>query len=208
MAHDLDTVLGWRGSTVLDRDGEKIGALKELYLDQDDRPEWGAVHTGLFGLRQTFVPLSDARPVEGGIQLPFTKDHVNDAPGVDPDAQLSRDEENRLYGHYERETLPDDPRIDDPDRGEAPVPTDDAEDDGETGRTAARGDTAGREDAAETIRSEEELVVGTRRRVSGKARLKKYVVTEHVQRTIPVKREKVRIEYDDEAADPARDRTS
>ena len=91
MAHDLDTVLGWRGSTVLDRDGEKIGALKELYLDQDDRPEWGAVHTGLFGLRQTFVPLSDARPVEGGIQLPFTKDHVNDAPGVDPDAQLSRD---------------------------------------------------------------------------------------------------------------------
>jgi hypothetical protein len=177
MAHDIDTVLGWRGETVLDRDGEKVGSLKELYLDQEDRPAWGAVHTGLFGLRETFVPLSDARPVDGGIQVPFTKDHVKDAPGVDPDAQLSDDEEARLYRHYE-----------------LPAPDDDEPDGGERDDDSAR--AAGGDAPAEMVRSEEELTVGTRRRVRGKARLKKYVVTEHVQRTVPVQREEVRVEYE------------
>src|SRR4051794_6119537 len=177
MAHDIDTVLGWRGETVLDRDGEKVGSLKELYLDRDERPAWGAVHTGLFGLRETFVPLSDARPVDGGIKVPFTKDHVKDAPGVDPDAQLSDDEEARLYRHYE-----------------LPAPDDDEPDGGERDDDSAR--AAGGDAPAEMGRSEEELTAGTRRRVRGKARLKKYVVTEHVQRTVPVQREEVRVEYE------------
>jgi hypothetical protein len=177
MAHDIDTVLGWRGETVLDRDGEKVGSLKELYLDQEERPAWGAVHTGLFGLRETFVPLSDARPVVGGIQVPFTKDHVKDAPGVDPDAQLSDEEEARLYRHYE-----------------LPAPVDDEPDGDERDDDSAR--AAGGDAPAEMVRSEEELTVGTRRRVRGKARLKKYVVTEHVQRTVPVQREEVRVEYE------------
>src|SRR3954451_2872556 len=178
MAHDIDTVLGWRGETVLDRDGEKVGSLKELYLDRDERPAWGAVHTGLFGLRETFVPLSDARPVDGGIQVPFTKDHVKDAPSVDPDAQLSDDEEARLYRHYELPAPDDDEPYDD-------------DDDFAGDERAAGGDAP-----AEMVRSEEELTVGTRRRVRGKARLKKYVVTEHVPRTVPVQREEVRVEYE------------
>jgi stress response protein YsnF len=203
MAHDIDTVLGWRGSTVVDRDGDGIGSLKELYLDQDDRPAWGAVDTGLFGLRQTFVPLADARPVEGGVQVPFAKDHVKDAPSIDPDAQLSADEERRLYRHYE---LPS------PDDTVAEQPVGDAGH-GETGQgrgavdsrdDEARADAAGGGDGDDVpdamTRSEEELVVGTRRRVRGKARLRKYVVTEHVQRTIPVQREEVRVEY--EPAEP------
>jgi stress response protein YsnF len=45
-------------------------------------------------------------------------------------------------------------------------------------------------------RSEEEVVVGTRTRVRGRARLKKYVVTEHVQKTVPVQREEVRVEFE------------
>jgi hypothetical protein len=181
MTHDIDTVLGWRGETVLDRDGDKIGSLKELYLDRDERPAWGAVHTGLFGMRQTFVPLAGAQPVDGGIQLPYTKDHVNDAPSVDPDAQLSDDDEARLYRHYD---MPSD------DGGESDDRLTDTD-------TAAEPDTAaGTDTAAEVVRSEEEVEVGTRRQVRGKARLKKYVVTEHVQRTIPVQREKVRIEYE------------
>jgi uncharacterized protein (TIGR02271 family) len=43
-------------------------------------------------------------------------------------------------------------------------------------------------------RSEEELEVRTVRRQRGRVRLRKYVVTEHVQRTIPVRREEIRIE--------------
>jgi uncharacterized protein (TIGR02271 family) len=43
-------------------------------------------------------------------------------------------------------------------------------------------------------RSEEELRVGTERRETGRARLRKYVETENVQETVPVEREEVRVE--------------
>jgi hypothetical protein len=44
---DLDTVLAWRGKTVIDRDGEKAGTLGALYLDEEDRPAYAGVQTGL-----------------------------------------------------------------------------------------------------------------------------------------------------------------
>ena len=179
MAHDIDTVLGWRGATVLDRDGEKIGSLKELYLDGDERPAWGSVHTGLFGMKQTFVPLAGAREVEDAIQVPYAKDQVKAAPSIDPDAQLGEDEEQRLYDHYEMPS----------EKGEVPSEAGAAEPDEPRTRPTDETDDA-------MTRSEEELVVGTRRKVRGKARLKKYVVTEHVQRTVPVQREEVRVEYE------------
>jgi hypothetical protein len=227
-AHDIDTVLGWRGSTVVDRDGEKIGTFEELYLDQADRPAWGAVNTGLFGMRQTFVPLSEAQPVEQGLQVPFEKDHVKSAPNIDPGTQLTGDEEEQLHRHYGLSSAgavddgagdaaeDDDPRLGDDreagadrgaeaprDRADGEMPdagTDATREDGPTRSDRASGDAAVADDdsgtPAEVTRSEEELIVGTRKRVRGRARLKKYVVTEHVQRTVPVQREEVRVEYD------------
>ena len=56
------------------------------------------------------------------------------------------------------------------------------------------------------VRSEEEVSVGTRRRVSGKARLKKYVVTEHVQKVVPVQREEVRVEFEPAEGEEDRER--
>ena len=97
---DIETALDWRGRTVVDRDGDKIGTFDELYLDEDDRPAWGAVTTGLFGMRQTFVPLSEAQPDGDALRVPFGKDMVKDAPNVDPDTHLSPDEEELLYRHY------------------------------------------------------------------------------------------------------------
>ncbi len=217
-SHDLDTLLAWRGSTVRDRDGDKIGTLKELYLDQDDRPAWGAVDTGLFGLRQSFVPLTDATAVDDDVQVPFDKDHVKSAPNVDPDAQLSEDEERRLYRHYELRSAAEEDGEEhgDAEQDERRVAAERAgEPHGDAGRDEGRataertgdGDSHGEPPDAMT-RSEEEVVVGTRRRVRGKARLRKYVVTEHVQRTIPVQREEVRVEFDQEDGEkePADDR--
>src|SRR3954454_10770068 len=97
---DIDTALEWRGRTVVDRDGDKIGKLDELYLDESERPAWGAVTTGLFGRRQSFVPLADLRPAGDDLQVPYEKDRVKDAPNVDPDDQLSGAEEERLHRHY------------------------------------------------------------------------------------------------------------
>jgi hypothetical protein len=240
---DIDTALEWRGRTIVDRDGEKIGKLNELYLDESDRPAWGAVTTGLFGRRQSFVPLADLRPAGDDLQVPYEKDRVKDAPNVDPDEQLSGEEEEVLHRHYgiaraapaaaepDERTAPDvggdereAPRPEpdaggdereaprpEPDAGraqaerEAPRHTDGGDESEAPGRTAdgvdeseARRRTAGGgdEDGAEMIRSEEEVDVSTRRRVRGKARLKKYVVTEHVTKVVPVQREEVRVEFD------------
>jgi hypothetical protein len=97
---DIETALEWRGRTVIDRDGEKIGTLKEIYLDEAERPSWGSIHTALFGLRQTLVPLPEARLEGDELRVLYAREHVKDAPNMDPDVQLTPEEEQRLYTHY------------------------------------------------------------------------------------------------------------
>jgi uncharacterized protein (TIGR02271 family) len=159
----------WRGRTVVDSGGDKIGTLEEIYLDTDTgEPEWGTVNTGLFGMKQSFVPLAGSSPVRGDVSIPYTKDQVKDAPSIDPDGDLTPDEEERLYRHY----------------GIA----------GGVGATDTGRDVSGPTTDDAMTRSEEELRVGTRERERGRARLRKYVVTEEVQQTVPVQREEVRVE--------------
>jgi len=169
-------VTEWRGQELLDNDGDKIGTIEEIYLDTDtDRPEWALVKTGLFGGKGTFVPLQQANPTPAGVQVPFEKSHVKDAPSVDPDGQLSPAEEQTLYRHY------------DLDYG-------DSRSDRDRDRSAVGRDTSGPTTDDAMTRSEEELKVGKAQRETGRARLRKYVVTEEVQKTVPVQREKVRVE--------------
>src|SRR5215207_5779376 len=167
-------VTEWRGQELLDNDGDKIGTIEEIYLDTDtDRPEWALVKTGLFGGKGTFVPLQQANPTPAGVQVPFEKSHVKDAPNVDPDGQLSPSEEQTLYRHY------------DLDYGDSRSDRD---------RSGGGRDTSGPTTDDAMTRSEEELKVGTAQRETGRARLRKYVVTEDVQQTVPVQREEVRVE--------------
>ena len=162
----------WHGRDIVGSDGEKIGTLNEVYLDnQTDAPEWAAVTTGMFGAKQSFVPITDAAPSGESVQVPFTKDEVKNAPKVEPDGQLTPEEEQALYTHYGRayEGAPHE------------------------GETVGH-DTSGPTTDDAMTRSEEELHVGTAPRERGRARLRKYVVTEEVQQTVPVQREEVRVE--------------
>ena len=94
-------VLNWRGQDVVDRNGEKIGKIEEIYLDQEtDAPEWALVNTGLFGSKSTFVPIANATPGDDGVRVPFEKSHVKDAPGIDASGELSQQEEEQLYSYY------------------------------------------------------------------------------------------------------------
>ena len=164
----------WRGRTIVSSDGDKIGTLEEVYLDtQTGQPEWAAVNTGLFGRKQSFVPLAEADPARGEVVVPYSKDQVKGAPSVDPDGELSMDEEQRLYGHYGVSN--DNDNDNDNDNGD-------------------REDVSGPTTDDAMTRSEEELRVGTAERERGRARLRKYVVTEEVQQTVPVRREEVRLE--------------
>jgi sporulation protein YlmC with PRC-barrel domain len=100
-AIEKDRMLQFRGQQLTDRDGEKIGRLEEIYLDADSgEPEWALVHTGLFGTKRTFVPLGGATEADGQLQVPLEKAAVKDAPQVEPNGQLTKDEEAQLYRHY------------------------------------------------------------------------------------------------------------
>ena len=167
----------WQGRAVIGSDGEKIGKIKEIYEDQyTGKPEWATVSGGLLGMKSHFVPLSGASPQGEDVHIPVTKDQIDNAPSVDPDGQLSETEEQRLFEHYG-----------------VPYTTE--------GSTTAQGAPqgagaahtgSGHDDAM--TRSEEEIRVGTAPRERGRARLRKYVVTEDVQQTVPVSREEVRVE--------------
>jgi uncharacterized protein (TIGR02271 family) len=180
MASTREDVLRWRGQDLVDNDGDKIGSIEDIYLDREtDEPEWAVVTTGLFGTKRSFVPLQDAQPHEDGIRVPYEKAAVKDAPKVDPDGELSPEEERTLYSHYGRDYADYDGPSGEPDRD---YTTD-------TGRGAGT-DVS---DSAMT-RSEEELRVGTTERETGRVRLKTYVVEAAVTETVPVRREEVRVE--------------
>jgi hypothetical protein len=135
----LEDVQTWRGMTMVDADGDKIGSIDDIYLDrQSGEPEWATVRTGLFGMKSSFVPIREAEVTpDNQVRVPFQKEQVKDAPNIDPDGELSEEEERRLYEHYGRSDygewqgqdrttalgLPDDRagRIERPGEGAAPT---------------------------------------------------------------------------------------
>ena len=166
MTHEYD----WQGRTLKDRNGDKIGTIDALYLDQQtDKPEWALVNTGLFGTKSSFVPLVGAAPRGEDVVVKVDAQQVKDAPKMEQEAELFR--------HY---------GIDYTAEGSVTA-TDDV-------RGSVGHDTSGPTTDDAMTRSEEELRVGTAERERGRARLRKYVVTEQVQQTVPVQREEVRIE--------------
>jgi uncharacterized protein (TIGR02271 family) len=173
---DIDTVRTWHGRTLVDRDGDRIGPIDAIYLDdQTGQPEWALVNTGLFGTKSSFVPLAQATQTGEDVLVPYDEQLVKDAPRIDPDQHLSEAEERQLWRHYGLD-------YDRTTRRRA------------TGRGAVGRDTSGPTTDDAMTRSEEELRVGTAQRERSRVRLRKYVTTEQVEQTIPVRREKARVE--------------
>ncbi|MDA4888341.1 PRC and DUF2382 domain-containing protein [Streptomyces sp. MS2A] len=197
---------------VYDGDGNKIGDAKHVFFDDmTGRPEWVSVKTGMFGSAESFVPIRDAALVQDHLEVPYGKDQVKGAPSVDVDAggHLSETEEHRLYDYYGinwDSVLSEAERTDDGRFAAGPGPAGTAGAAGAAGAAGVAGTTpggtTGREDAARheamrggeaMTRSEEQMRVGVERHESGRARLRKYVVTEEVQQTVPVTHEEVRV---------------
>jgi len=166
----------WVGRTAYDRSGEKIGKIDDVYTDDETgEPEWLAVSTGWFGSKVSFVPIEGASTRDDDITVAYDKDTVKDAPNAEADGMLSPEEEERLYRHYGWDSGTTSGTAGDVDRG-----------------TVGR-DTSGPETDDAMTRSEEELRVDKRSQEAGRARLKKWVETEDVNITVPVKRERARL---------------
>ncbi|MEU9750649.1 PRC and DUF2382 domain-containing protein [Streptomyces niveus] len=195
------------GLTAYDAAGEKIGSVEQAYLDNETgRAEWVTVKTGMFGMKESFVPLSGATRDANGLQFPHAKELVKDAPRMDADEHLDVAQEQELYDHYGL-TRPAGRSGGTPGMSPAPgnaareskdttMAGDSASGNGAQGRTdtakAATPSATGRGDE-EMVRSEERLRVGTEEHESGRARLRKIVVTENVTTTVPITHEEVRI---------------
>jgi uncharacterized protein (TIGR02271 family) len=181
---DIDTVRSWQGATLVDAEGDKVGTVESIYVDdQTGEPEWALVNTGLFGTKSSFVPLAQASGSGDQVQVPYEKQLVKDAPRVDTDQHLSEAEEQELWRHY---GLDYDSEY-----------TTDRDGDGvydHVQDSAVGRDTSGPTTDDAMTRSEEELRIGTTQRERGRARLRKYVTTETQQVTVPVQREEVRVE--------------
>lgn len=168
----------------VDPDGDKIGNIFDVYLDDaSGQPEWLAVSTGLFGSKVSFVPIAGAHFVDDDLQVAYSKDVVKDAPRAEPDGQLSPDEEDALYAHYGQSAAPSTDEFDDRDVEMGAERRDDP----------GGNDVSGSDTDAVMTRSEEELDVNTSTRQAGVARLRKWVETEHVSMTVPIRREKARL---------------
>ena len=99
--HQTATVADWRGRELVGNDGNRIGTIDEVYVDAStEQPEWLSVKTGRMGSKVSFVPIAQAQENGDEIQVPYEKTQVKDAPKMDPDGELSRDEEDQLYRHY------------------------------------------------------------------------------------------------------------
>jgi uncharacterized protein (TIGR02271 family) len=194
----IDDVKTWRGEHAHGHDGEKLGPIADIYLDRDTgAPEWAAIKTGLFGNKVSFAPLAEATHSGDGVQLPYTKDQLKDAPNAEADGELSQEEEVALYRHYglDYSEAPSDSGLPAGQHATDRELTDGDVTDRETiGRGPVGHDISGPTTDDAMTRSEEELRVGTAQREAGRARLRKYVVTENVTQTVPVQREEVRIE--------------
>ena len=101
MASQPHSAPDWEGQTLLDRAGEKIGTIEEIYLvEETGRPEWALVKLGRIGRRTTLVPIGSATATSDGVRAGYEKSLVSDAPPVDGDAGPSDEEVAAIYRHY------------------------------------------------------------------------------------------------------------
>jgi uncharacterized protein (TIGR02271 family) len=181
------------GSTLYDSDGDKVGKVGQLFLDDTTgRPEFVTVNTGFFGSGESFVPVENATLEGGDLRVPFSKQQIKDAPNVDLDGRhLDEAEEQRLFEHYGMGSVYSSGRTDDAGeyanlRGTGTTHENTAGTEGY--------DTSGPTTDDAMTRSEEHLRVGTTEQEAGRARLRKYVTTETETATVPVRKERAVVE--------------
>jgi uncharacterized protein (TIGR02271 family) len=207
------------GKNAVDTDGDKIGRIGQIYLDDSTgEPQWVTVSTGMFGTKESFAPLYNSSAEGDSLRLAVSKTMVKDAPNVDNDGHLEESEVQALYEYYSGylgsqgtvgQGYQDEGTVGQGYQDEGTVgqgyqdegTVSQGYQDAGTGREDIAGEpgVVGRDTSGPTTddamtRSEEQVRVGTQRVEAGRARLRKYIVTENVTQTVPVSHEEVRLE--------------
>lgn len=180
--NNIDSLIG---ADVVDSDGRKVGTVGQVYVDSSsNQPSWVTVKTGLFGSSESFAPLDSADWTGDELRIGFDKSFVKDAPHIDNDGALDSADEDALYRYYKLGGSSASGDLDDETRMDASV-----------GNRRPEGyDTSGPTTDDAMTRSEEQMTVEKEQVTTGRARLRKHVVTENQTVTVPVSREEVTLE--------------
>ena len=87
---------------VYDNQGNKIGKVDDLFVDETDREEYIGVKLGFLGRKSTLIPMDIVRVNEAdrSIEVSESKDRVTDAPSFDDDEDITGDYERRIREHF------------------------------------------------------------------------------------------------------------
>src|SRR5215203_2475926 len=203
----------YAGYEVYDRKGEKIGKVDDLFVDENDQPEYLGVKMGFLGLEGTsLIPWELTKADEQGrrIEVSVEKAQVKEGPSFNDDEDITPQYENEVQSHYGLGAMQGTA-----DRGAYGDYYADKEREGEVGPGVRMGDTEtgefrghGRdqegvnqpgddledEDEMRVQRTEEELRAGTREREAGAMRVRKRVRTDREQISVPTRHEEVSVE--------------
>jgi uncharacterized protein (TIGR02271 family) len=204
--------------TVYDRDGDKIGKIDEIFVDESDQPEYIGVKMGLLGLSSTLIPWELCRIDERDrrIEVSMDEETVKNGPTFDDDEEITPDLEERIrshyglqatgtgaqrsaYGEYYDETRTGDrtgvgtagPGMTMGDRDRGGEFREHAPSEEGVGE---REDDLNDTDELRVQRSEEELRAGTREREAGRLNVRKRVRTDREQVRVPTRREEVSVD--------------
>src|SRR5919112_1583312 len=173
---------------IYDQYGERIGPLSDLFVDENDEPEYVGVETGLPGNRSVLVP-AEAITVDDRLRrmvVSHPRSLVERAPSLGHEDEVTPEFERRVRVHY---------GLDAEERtGSGALYTSAAEPTEARSADPAPDMSGHEEDDVRVRRSEEEIRVETREREAGEMRVRKRVRTERERLTVPKKRVEVTVE--------------
>lgn len=194
----------YAGYEVYDRNGEKIGNVDVIFVDERDDPEYIGVKTGFLGTKSTLIPMDAIRIDERRriVEVSRPKSKVKEGPAFDADKEVTPEYEERVRSFYglgslegsaDKGTYGDstDRKRSYPGRGEGSKrqPSVTASD---AGRKHSSG--LSDEDELRMQRTEEELRVGIREREAGRVNVRKRVRTDRERIRVPRIREEIEVE--------------
>jgi uncharacterized protein (TIGR02271 family) len=170
---------------VYDPSGQKIGKVDDLFVDEQDNPEYIGVKMGFLGTKSTLIPwqIIEVREDEGRMIVAADKDHVKNAPAFDDDEEITPVFEAKVWEYFGPEHTPS--------YSERGTYSDYY---GEGYEPTASTTTPAGTDELRVQRTEEELLAGTRERTAGAIRVRKRVRTDRERLEVPIRREEVHVD--------------
>jgi uncharacterized protein (TIGR02271 family) len=200
----------YAGYTVYDPDGDKIGKVDDLFVDENDQPEYLGVKLGLLGTSSTLIPwqIVEVRETDSSLIVSADDAHVKDGPTFDDDRDITPEFEREVYSYYGLEqsgSVEDRGTYSDYYGNSGEVGPGMREGDTETGEfrghaeddegvAQSAGSDLEDEDELRVQRSEEELRAGTREREAGSMKVRKRVRTDRESIEVPTRHEEVSVE--------------